>query len=277
MLLGWTISSGPGYAGRIEPGPGQQTANINGTPLALYTYGPRCSDPKILVVLHGLNRNADGYRTYARSIADRACMLVVAPKFDSERFPSWRFQRGGIVDRRGVVQPASEWTGNLVIGLVGWVRQQEGRHLAYSMIGHSAGGQFLSRIAAFNPNDAGRMVVANPSTYVFPTLKVRAAYGLGGVYPDRDAEAQLRRYLAAPVTIFLGQDDVDDENRNDGPEALAQGETRYDRGRNAYAAAKSEAQARGWPMNWRLVELPGVGHSARKMFSSQQALDALAP
>ena len=57
----------------------------------------------------------------------------------------------------------------------------------------------------------------------------------------------------------------------------SQGKTRYDRGLNAYAAAKAEAQARGWPLNWRLVELPGVGHSAAKMFSSRQALDALAP
>src|SRR5262245_29236517 len=97
------------------------------------------------------------------------------------------------------------------------------------------------------------------------------------VYSGGEAAAQLRRYLAAPVTIFLGQEDLGDENRNDGPEAVAQGKTRYERGLNAYAAAKAEAQARGWLLNWRLVELPGVGHSAAKMFSSRQALDALAP
>jgi len=28
------------------------------------------------------------------------------------------------------VQPPSQWTGNLVIGVIGWVRQQEARPLA---------------------------------------------------------------------------------------------------------------------------------------------------
>jgi hypothetical protein len=32
-----------------------------------------------------------------------------------------------------------------------------------------------------------------------------------------------------------------------------------------------------WPFNWRLVELPGTGHSATQMFASKQALEALRP
>jgi hypothetical protein len=271
------LMGGPLHAGPIAPGSGQQTADVDGTKFEISTYRPNCSSPSILVVLHGLNRNADRYRDYARRLGDRLCMLVVAPKFDKERFPTWKYQRGGIVNNRGVVQPANQWTGNLAIGVAEWAQQQEGQLLAYSIIGHSAGAQFLSRIAAFTPNHGRRMVIANPSTHVFSTLKTRAPFGMGGVYQGRDAEAQLRRYLAAPVTVFLGEDDTGDEDRNDSPEAVAQGKTRYERGLNAYAAAKSEAQARGWPMNWRLVELPGVGHSAAKMFSSQQAIDALAP
>jgi hypothetical protein len=31
------------------------------------------------------------------------------------------------------------------------------------------------------------------------------------------------------------------------------------------------------PFNWRLVEQPGAGHSARDMFSSPEALKALEP
>jgi hypothetical protein len=46
---------------------------------------------------------------------------------------------------------------------------------------------------------------------------------------------------------------------------------------NVFNAAKALAQGRGWTLNWRLVELPGVGHSARKMFSAPQASEALAP
>ncbi len=268
---------GPLQAAPIEPGSGRQVADLAGFRLAIYTYRPECADPSILLVFHGLNRNADRYRDYARSLGDRLCMLVVAPKFDKERFPTWRYQRGGIVDRRGVVQPPGNWTGRLVINLVAWLRTQEGRPLAYSMIGHSAGGQFLSRIAAFIPNDARRMVIANPSTWVFPSTDVDAPYGLRRAYPNGEAKARLRQYLTVPVTVFLGKEDEGDRNRNDSREAVAQGETRHDRGLNVFAAARKAAHMTGAPLNWRLVELPDVGHSASKMFSSREAVKALAP
>jgi hypothetical protein len=202
-------------------------------------------------------------------------MLVVAPLFDQERFPAWRYQAGGIVDH-GVVQPSNAWTGNVVLGIVDWVRRTEGRNLDYYLLGHSAGGQFLSRVAAFVPTEAKRIVIANPSTYVFPSLTM-APYGFGGVYSANDSVAELRRYLALPLTIFLGREDTGDAERNDSPPAVAQGETRYDRGRNAYRAGRDLARSRGWAFNWRLVELPGVGHSARKMFAAREAVAALRP
>jgi len=112
---------------------------------------------------------------------------------------------------------------------------------------------------------------------VFPSLEVDAPYGLGKVYSGTDGEAALRRYLEQPLTIYLGQGDTRDDVRNDYPEALAQGASRYQRGVNVFNAAKTLAQARGWKFNWRLVELPSVGHNARKMFSAPQAWEALSP
>jgi pimeloyl-ACP methyl ester carboxylesterase len=244
--------------------------------LTVLTYRPSCANPTVLLVLHGLNRNADAYRKHARSLGDRVCAILVVPTFDKERFPTWRYQRGGIVHQNRV-QPAREWTGQSILDLIAWIRRQEGPTISYSMIGHSAGGQFLSRVAAFTPTDAKRIVVANPSTHVFASLQTKAPFGMGGVYPSGAAEAQLRRYLQTPVTIFLGKDDVDDENRNDSDAARDQGETRYERGLNAFRTAQKLAQSRGWAFNWRLVELSGVGHSARKMFSSPEAVEALSP
>jgi hypothetical protein len=46
---------------------------------------------------------------------------------------------------------------------------------------------------------------------------------------------------------------------------------------NVFNAGRKLAQERGWTFNWRLVELPGIGHSAPKMFAAPQASDALAP
>src|SRR5262249_3459821 len=161
--------------------------------------------------------------------------------------------------------------------LVAWARQQEGGPLAYSLLGHSAGAQFLDRLAAFVPTEARRIVVANAGSYVFPSLGIDAPYGLGKVYSGTEGEPALRRYLEQPLTIYLGQGHTRDDERNDYPGALARGAPRYQRGLNVFNAAKPRAQARGWKFNWRLVELPGVGHNARKMFSAPQASEALSP
>lgn len=276
LALGFVLQAAPSRADLIAYGAAQQNVQLRDTVFTIYTYRPQCQNPSLLVVVHGLGRNADGYRTYAQPIADQACMLVVAPLFDEERFPGWRFQRGGI-ERKGRIQDQSRWTGHYIFALIDWARRMERRPLTVSIIGHSAGGQFLSRFAAFMPSDAKRIVIANPSTHVFPTLDTDAPFGMRGVYPRGRDESALRRYLATPVTIFLGIEDTGDENRNDSDEAKAQGVTRHERGRNAFTAGRRIAQKYGWAFNWRLVELPGVGHSARKMLGSKQALEALSP
>jgi hypothetical protein len=277
-ILSCLLGTTPAAAQAIPAGMGQQTIDLVGTRIPVFTYRPAgCSDPALLMVFHGVARDADHYRDYALPLADRHCLLVVAPRFDRRVFPSWRYQRGGIVDENGAVQNPRDWTGRLVLDLVDWVRRQEGRPLAYSFLAHSAGSQFLDRVAAFVPTEAKRIVVANAGTYVLPSLTVDAPYGLGKVYAAAQGEAQLRRYLEQPLTIYLGEDDSRDDERNDTPQARAQGASRLQRGMNTFNAAKALAQARGWTFNWRLVELPGVGHNAREMFAAKQASDALSP
>jgi hypothetical protein len=274
-MLGTLLGAMPLGAAPIETG--RQIADVNGAPMVVFTYRPvGCSDPSLLLVFHGIARNARTYRDDARALADRLCLLVVAPLFDRQAFPGWRYQRGGIV-KGAAVQDGRDFTGRLVLDLVDWVRREEGRPIAYSLFGHSAGGQFLDRLAAFVPTEARRIAVANAGSYVFPSLEIDAPFGLGKVYSGTQGEAALRRYLEQPLTIYLGQGDIRDDERNDYPEALAQGASRFQRGANVFNAAKTLAQTRGWPFNWRLVELPGVGHDARKMLAAPQAAEALSP
>ena len=69
---------------------GRQAIDINGTPMVVFTYRPAtCSDPALLLVFHGIARNARTYRDGARALADRLCLLVVAPVFDKRAFPTW--------------------------------------------------------------------------------------------------------------------------------------------------------------------------------------------
>jgi hypothetical protein len=268
-LIGATASAEPIDTGR-------RIADVRGMRMEVFTYRPQCAQPSLLLVFHGAQRDAEDYRDYARPIADRLCMLVIAPRFDRKRFPSWRYQRGGIVDD-GVLQSPRDFTGRLVLDLVDWARRQEGRSLAYSLLAHSAGGQFLDRLVAFVPNEAKRVVIANPGTYVLPSLTVDVPYGLGNIYSGAEGEDALRRYLQQPLTIYLGEADDQDDEQNNTAQARAQGASRHERGLNAFKAGQAAAQARGAAFNWRLVELPGVGHDAAKMFAAPQAVQALAP
>src|SRR5215831_12487176 len=107
-VTGANAREAPG-ASLIRTGAGHHTVTVGGVRMTMFTYRPsHCAKPDLLLVFHGLGHNADGYRDHARALADRLCMIVVAPLFDKERFPGWRYQGGGIVNH-GVVQPSNAW------------------------------------------------------------------------------------------------------------------------------------------------------------------------
>jgi hypothetical protein len=266
----------PAAARSIPNGNAHQTVDLGGISLEVFTYRPKnCTPSAILLVFHGLHRGVEDNRGDLRPVADELCLVEAVPLFDEGRFPGWRYQKGGIA-YHGSLLPPGQWTGNLALRLVDWIRSDEGQPaLPYVVIGHSAGAQFLSRFAAFIPNDAKAIVIANPSTHVLASLEVEAPFGFKGVYDREKAEAALRNYLAEPVIMVLGQDDVGDKDRDDEPAARKQGKTRYKRGINTFRAAQSTAAARGWPFRWRLIELPGVGHSTSGVFKSREVTAAL--
>ncbi len=135
---------------------GEQTATVDGASFKVFTFRPTgCEIAGILVVAHGVDRNADAYQDDAIPLAQQNCLLTIAPLFDRARFPGWRYQRGGIV-HRDKLQPESLWTTGLVRSFVAWAQARAGRpDLPYVLIGHSAGAQFLSRVAAYQPGMCG--------------------------------------------------------------------------------------------------------------------------
>jgi pimeloyl-ACP methyl ester carboxylesterase len=257
----------------IPAGPGQQGVRLAGKRHTIFTYRPDCNASAVLLLFHGRG-GVRHYRDAARDLADRTCMIVVAPRFRTRRAT---YQQGGIVIR-GEIQDRAGWTVNIVAPLVDWARAETGVD-HYFLVGHSAGAQFLSRVAAFQPNAARRIVIANPSTHVLPSLDVQAPFGLGGLYSGAEGEARLRRYLEQPLTIYLGENDTEATaaDLDTSPNVMAQGKTRLERGMATFAAGKQLAASRNWSFNWRLVRVPGVGHNARKMLSAPEAAEALRP
>jgi poly(3-hydroxybutyrate) depolymerase len=261
----------PGGAGKFQ-------VPVAGGEIEVFTYKPATyRDGPILVVCHGTLRNAEDYRDNARGLSERLGMLVIAPKFDRERFPNAKYHRGGLLDGQGKVTSSDEWTWSMIPRLVDATRRREGRpEVPFYVIGHSAGAQFAERMAAFAPDRARRIVVANAGVHLFPTRDLPFTYGFGGLPESIADDDALRRYVAQPVTIYLGTADIlRDSDLSVGGEADQEGRNRFERGRNAFDAAEKLARQKGWPFGWRLVEAPGVGHDGRAMFDHPNCKEAL--
>ena len=246
-------------------------------PIEVFTYKPAgFHDGPLLVVFHGVDRNAEEYRSQAICMAEKFKAIVVAPRFDSARFKSERYQFGGVL-KNGKPQPRDQWTYAMIPKLVAFVRAGEGRKdMPYYLIGHSAGGQFLARMAAFQPGDACRIVASNPSSYLFPTRDLPFGYGFGKLPPELNSDQAMRAYLASPLTLYLGTGDKGTTAHfDDSPTAMKQGGSRVERGRACFEMARQLAARRKRAFNWRKIEKPGVGHSASRMFAAKEVGDAL--
>jgi pimeloyl-ACP methyl ester carboxylesterase len=262
----------------IPVGTGQVEVDLGSTKIVVHTYKPeRYDGGPLVVVFHGMLRNAAEYRDHSRAMADRFGVIIAAPEFDRQRFPNWKYNRGGLVRNDGSVAPRDEWTWSLIPRLANQLRAVESRpDLPFYLVGHSAGGQFVGRMTAFVETGAKSLVASNPSSWVFPDRERAYPYGFGKLPDEISNDEAMRQYLARPLTIYLGGEDNQlDPDLDTSADAKKQGENRLVRGRHVYDAARKLARVKGWDFRWRLVEAPGVGHDHEKMFDSPACASAL--
>jgi pimeloyl-ACP methyl ester carboxylesterase len=254
-------------AGEIRSGCDSLWVDGGSARIEVFTYKPPNYDGgPLIVVCHGMLRNADEYRDAARRLADRLGALVAAPLFNEDDFPYDRYQAGGLLDN-GQLAPRARWTWPLLLDVIEEVRRREHRpHLPYYFFGHSGGAQFLARMAGFVPTDAERIVVANAGAQLFPSHDLPYPYGFGNLPGEVSDDDALRRYLAQPLTLYAAADDCQRDEYLDVTEtADRQGANRCERAKNCFDTARQLAEQKGWPFNWQLVTVPGVDHDHERM------------
>lgn len=262
----------------IPTGPGRVLLGET-DPIEVFTYRPPTyTNGPLLVICHGVQRNAEDYRNFAITMAERFGAIVAAPHFDRQRFPYTDYQQGGIL-RDGAARPRADWTFTRLAELVTELRVLSGDPARpFYVVGHSAGGQFVARLAGImGAIGAERLIAANPGSHLFPVRDADYGYGFGNLPDELGDDAALQRYLAAPLTLYLGSGDIDPDHpsMDRSPAALIQGSHRYARGLACYQTAQTLARSKGWHFNWRLVIAPGVDHNAAQMFARPEAADAL--
>lgn len=225
------------------------------------------ADRPVVFVMHGVNRNADDYRDQWHELALEHDFMLVVPEFSEKDFPGSRgYNLGYLEDRKGKARPRSRWAFSAIEPIFDEIRKRYDITTSrYAIYGHSAGAQFVHRFIFHVPGArVSQAVPANAGWYMMPDYQAGIPYGLGGsiVTPEMLAAA-----MAMPVTVLLGDKDIDPEDPNlrQTAEAMAQGAYRLARGQKFFEVAGSWAERAAVPFNWKLALVSGADHDNRLM------------
>jgi poly(3-hydroxybutyrate) depolymerase len=237
----------------------EEPSGASAGPMNVHFHRPSAWQPggKVVVVMHGMGRNADGYRDAWITASEAHGFLLICPEYSEAKFPGVRFYNYG-----NAQAPQAEWTFFALDRAVDATFAALGAApSAFALYGHSAGAQFVHRyLLLTGAPRARRIIIANSGWYSWPRFDVTFPHGLGQCAAT---EAGLRAALGRPVTILLGDQDNDPlhfQLRRDAATDV-QGLNRFERGQNFFAAARSAAEAYGIPHGWSLGIVPGVAHS----------------
>ena len=228
---------------------------------------------RVLLVMHGLSRNADEYIASWEKWAAKNDYIVIAPLFDNENWNGARkYNLGNILTSKNLKVRQSKWSFQIVEDLHKTVKNGFGLKKDYfDIFGHSAGGQFVHRFMFFMPQAKVRVAIAaNPGWYTLPDLDTDFPYGLKNEkfsYTKDD----LTNWTKRNVFLLRGTDDIlRTENLTKTPEADAQGKNRFERA----AFMFDKIKAINPNTNWRLIEVPKVDHDQKRMaIAAEMVLD----
>ena len=234
---------------------------------------------RVLFVIPGAQRDSRTALESWKAFAEKDGFIVIAPEYTTENgWLSNDYQQGGIFTDRThkKLNPPEKWTYNTIEALFDYFKEETGNTSEkYDIHGHSAGGQFVHRMVIAMPKARIRLAVAsNPSSWTYPFidgLKDKEGNVYGWPYSVKGTpfanEEDVKRYLAAPLIVHLGNADisttVDDLDKS--ACAQAQGAFRFERGNGFIEASKQLAEELNTPCNWQRVEVDQSGHSGRFM------------
>jgi poly(3-hydroxybutyrate) depolymerase len=278
LFFGWTLTGSPTAAAAgpmitIAPGAGSFTfVDKHGDPskpITVYTYLPKGLPPgaaRIVFVMHGHGKNAQGYRDTWVEHAEKYRFMVVAPRFDEKQWGGGDYSYASVIPKGTTLQASSMWSFNVVEHLFDAIKDATGNQRPdYFIYGHSEGGQFVHRLVLFLPEARyAKAVAANPGWYTMPTFDVKFPYGLDG---SPVTEASLKKSLGRELVLMLGDRDTDPGHKDlrKTPEAMAQGANRFERGRKFVREAHTRATELKCPFAWQIQVVPGAAHQNSKM------------
>lgn len=239
-----------------------------GKPVRVHYHRPEAlsNDAPIVFVMHGTRRDAKNYLGNWRAAAERFGFLLLCPELARPGYNRRAYHLGYVLHRSGKPRVRSRWTFNVIEDLFDFAKEKTAnKSERYHIYGHSAGAQFVHRMAMFMPEARFQTAIAaNSGWYTMPTFEVEYPYGLKDA---PNSPETLRAAFGGDLVVLLGERDTDpsDPYLRNSPEVVGQGENRFVRGHNFHASAKGEAAKLGADFRWRLETAPDAQHLDAEM------------
>lgn len=255
----------------INPGTGffmmDEPAGANQDQMKVYYNRPETWKPgdAIVVVFHGIKRNADQYMEQWVSLSNDNNLLVVCPEYTEAKFPGVKSYNFGFVsdtdDEKGAIQPEDKWTFRVVDDvIVNTKKAADAENSKVVLFGHSAGSQLMHRYVFFNKKtEADLIIAANAGWYTMPNYEDVFPYGFKNT-PATDEN--LVKAFAMPVVVLVGEEDTKRAKvLRVTPWTEAQGKNRFERAFSFFEQAQAQAKRLNTEFNWVFDTVPGVGHN----------------
>ena len=179
---------------------------------------------RLLVTMHGHDREAMGRIEHFAEFADQQNFIVLAPHFP----PSIRFQLLGVGSDRADLR---------LLDLVDEVAEEfalDGSQ--FDLFGYSGGAQFSHRFLYVWPNRLRSVVVGAPGTVTLPDERERWPVGVRNLAKVAGARFDLDAVRQPRIMLLVGTEDLILEGFNQHPWAMRTGATRLGRARTLHAA-----------------------------------------
>lgn len=201
----------------------------------------------VMVGVHGISRHVDLVGKTLLPIARKLRWCLVLPDFDKRHFKRYQLL---LADGK---QSRSD------LALNRWLLQLwPSAVLRLHLFGFSGGAQFCHRYAIIHRERVASQVLVSAGWYLFPSLKSRYPYGLGGWPRELPERVAINDYTQLPTLVFVGdQDTTRDRSLRQGAVLdCEQGMNRYERARRWMHSWQQLAPSNVWQLN----VLRGVGH-----------------
>ena len=220
---------------------------------------------KIIFVIHGNSRNADGYLNVWMKLANKHNVLLIAPEFNRPSFPSYNTLMMSTSSGR-IRENKDLYLNNSIDLFFEHFNEKFGLEAQdYMIYGHSGGSQFVHRYLLLSDNPkASKAVAANAGWYTFLH---GAPYPYGIKNPPIElTSAHIRKFLNTEIHILIGSEDVKvDSSVNQSDGANAQGRNRFQRANNFFNVATDIVEENNLDFKWKYQIVNGAAHSNSKM------------